>query len=81
MMVSHFIAYLYTHNFASSSIPAIFFFHKLKVFSDPCQDFMTQRVLLGCKMSAPSRDLRRPMLRACKCLFSYFEHYLLSNTF
>ena len=92
-MVSHFIAFLYTHNFASSTISshlsAISFFHKLKGFSDPCQDFMTQRVLLGCKKSAPSCDLRRPvmlkdlhkMIRACKCLFSYFDHYLFSTIF
>ena len=65
MMVSHFIAYLYIHNFASSTISshlsAILFFHKLKEYPDPCQDFTTQSVLLGSKKSAPSTDLRRPL--------------------
>lgn len=93
VMVSHFIAYLYIQNFASSTIAshlsAISFFHRLNGYSDPCQDFLTQRVLLGCKKSAPSTDLRRPimlkdlhkMVKACKTLFSFYENYLLSAIF
>ena len=93
VMVSHFITFLYIHNFVSSTISshlsAISFVHKLGGYSDPCQDFTTQKVLLGCKKSVPSTDLRRPimlkdlhrMVRACKSLFSLYEQYLVSAIF
>lgn len=92
-MVTQFIAYLYGCGYSPSSISshlsAISFFHKLKGFADPCQGFLVQRVLLGCKKSAPSFDLRQPillqdlckMVKSCKYLFAEYEKCLFSALF
>ena len=92
-MVSQFIAYLYELQYSPSTIAshlsAVSFFHKLQGFSDPCHTFIVQRVLLGCKKSASTVDVRRPILlchlhkivKACKHLLAQYESYLVAAIF
>ena len=65
-MITEFIAYLHTQGYSPSSIfrhlSAVVFFHKLSGYSDPCQNFIAQTVLLGCKKSSHTSDMRRPIL-------------------
>lgn len=91
LMITEFIAYLHTQGYSpstiSSHLSAVVFFHKLSGYSDPCQNFVTQRVLLGCKKSSHTSDMRRPilladlhrMVKACSELFTLYECCLSSG--
>ena len=65
--VARFIAFLHDSNFSASSIcshmSAISCSHKLSGDSDPCQLFIVQRMLLGCKKGGKSSDCRLPILK------------------
>ena len=65
--VAVFIAHLHDKGFAASTIcshlSAISFHHRLVGEVDPCQSFVVQRMILGCKKGCKSSDCRLPILK------------------
>jgi hypothetical protein len=63
--LQYFIASLHDEGLASSLIfsivSAITFVHRLLRMPDPANDFVTKKMLQGCKKSKPSVDSRRPI--------------------
>ena len=62
-----FIAYIHESDFAASSICShlseISFSHRLSGYPDPCQSFIIQRLILGCKKGSKTSDCCRPILK------------------
>ena len=73
----------------SSHLSAICYFHKLAGLDDPCQNFVVQRVILGCKKKCKVSDSRMPilmedllkMVSACPHLFHKFEKHFCKAIF
>ena len=69
--VALFITYLHESNFSASTIcshlSAISFSHKLSGDPDPCQSFIIQRMILGCKKGFKTSDRRLPILKPMLC--------------
>ena len=65
--VALFITYLHSNGYSASTIcshlSAISFHHKLSGNPDPCQSFLVQRMILGCKKGCISSDTRLPILK------------------
>lgn len=92
-MIAEFISYLYVQQYSASSISshlsAIAFCHKLAGFDDPCQNFVVQRAILGCRKKCKVSDSRMPILLedlhrmvfACQHLFHNFEKHLFQAIF
>ncbi len=64
--VAHFIAHTDLQGYAPSTIcghlSAIAFVHKLANSSDPAQDYIVQRAIMGCKKQNNTSDKRLPIL-------------------
>lgn len=92
-MIAEFISYLYVQQYSASSISshlsAIASCHKLAGFDDPCQNFVVQRAILGCRKKCKVSDSRMPilledlhrMVSACPHLFHNFEKHLFQAIF
>lgn len=81
--VSDFVAHLHILAFAPSSISshlsAISHFHNISGFTDPCENFITRKMLVGCRKINFRSDTRKPLLNnhiqlLCQAVKEMFAH-------
>ncbi|XP_060606583.1 uncharacterized protein LOC132758891 isoform X2 [Ruditapes philippinarum] len=67
-VIHDFIAHLHMLSYSpatiSSHLSAISHFHQLSGFPDPCKNFTTQKMLLGCRKTNKKADTRLPILNS-----------------